>query len=268
MYGIFALLACSDGPAAPVSVALDADTIHALREWPTIAVAPARVEPARAPAVPTLPPVEAPTDGDLRVKLRILVRALPLDSTRDAMLAAIESKSLGVELKTKPGQAGAFAVAVFPTEDRPFLGLDRAWLAGVSDEAGILQAWLLLAHEFRHYQQWLVADEAHRLTFAVYPDRPPDPLQPDGCTALWADEVAAYGLECETAATWGRPDIPGADLCSSYAEEAAFRQRVYWIFRDGPAKSEKNCAAIWAGLAGHPHPEAFNGYPYGASGAP
>lgn len=255
MLGLALLVSCYAAPPAPAS--LSRSERHALQQWPLIPVAPLPIMAGKTPATPVLP--LGRSDTDLMNKVVSLAEANPIRSSRQ-LASDFEHQVLKIHLQVKPGQAGAFAVAKFKTGDQPFMGFDRTWLASVATPDDILGAWLLLAHEQLHYGQWQVADQAHQLTFEVYEDHFPAPLQPDGCVALWEDESAAYSLECAIATQWGRPDLVNPDLCASRVDPAAFKQRVLWIFIRGPTKSEHACIPVWAALAGHPHPEAYEGY--------
>lgn len=241
-----------------VEIAIQAPTaaqVRDLAEWPLVAL-PALPLLGTRPVVPFGD--QLPLDHQAR--LRVLVEQHPHPDVSQGLNGVIVNKNIVYQiyahLDAPLTQFGLYPTTVIAQLDGPLTGLD--WipvltinpdmLEQLATPEQVLQAMLVLYHEYKHYKQWLKqpTDSTFRAT------QQPDQLTAAECRTFWQNEVQAYAAECYLALSWGFPRAFD-DLCPRSVDPAAFRQYMFFSLSElVPA-----CAAVFAELAGHPHPEAF-----------
>lgn len=164
----------------------------------------------------------------------------------------------------KPGSAAGFGITNRsnlkdasglendPREWFPVFRFSVPELLNLNTEKDVLRLWLVVAHEWRHYEQWQEAPEDEKYFW-----QHDTPITPAYCKHDWQIEREAYWQECQTAIEWGVPDIPQLELCRRSTNEQAFDQYLFLRMVKNRT-SLRTCFRTWAELAGHPNPTAFN----------
>ncbi|MDP2933956.1 MAG: hypothetical protein Q8N81_07585, partial [bacterium] len=139
-----------------------------LLDWPLPPAPPSTVE-VRRPSVPTeLPPVRIIggqlSEDDLRKRLGVLLNQHPIQEIRSNLDNLLRTDAVGLIWSKKPPE-GVFLVLRpsalvsipqgFKGENSiPAFQIDANWLARLAGEEAILEAMLLLFHEYQHYKDW------------------------------------------------------------------------------------------------------------------
>jgi hypothetical protein len=127
----------------------------------------------------------------------------------------------------------------------------------MKEDEGVRYAWLMMYHEFIHYQQYLAASEEEK---EVYASQAAFGRTTEAqCRKIYESELEAYGKECAVALDWGFPDLLGGSICPASLDEATFKQVIWKQKGENPqlVAAAPECLPIWAEAASHPHPEAF-----------
>lgn len=234
-------------------------------------IAPPKTLPSMgtAPPIPPLPPAALP-DGtpNVRERLRYLVQANPIAHVRTDMDAAITSGDLLLYANTDVGLLASFAYVprflltkvekdIGTALAVPVFGFDPKLVGGMSTEADAYMGMLVVAHEFRHYLDFVKADDTGKLDFLMKKEGVK--TSEHVCAQMWRSEWDAYHEECGYALEWGMPTVVNGDLCLHYENlDDGFDRYMFVMLSSGvTGQHSPECIPTWARLAGHPHWRAY-----------
>ncbi len=246
-----------------------------LREWPQLPAPPlpAMGTPPQTPVLEplgfTLPTSVVPQPGSpeqiaLSLRLKQLVEAHPRTEVSNGFNQAVTSGELLLNFQTQSWEFATFGVirssdvaAIQHHDSRallPTFSMSLMRLSGLRTAEEVHEAWLVLFHEYHHFEQWRKQPKDERRFWVSRQVAIDEHLSTEECDFHWGVERDAYGAECRLAMDWGMPDIWDG-LCRPIGDAAAFDQSLFdWISARTPMKS---CVQHWARVAGHPRPEAF-----------
>lgn len=252
----------------------------ALREWPPIPHDP----PPPLGTLPSVPDIGAATRFDVppeRVgdrswqmsemvmrRLKFMVSQMPDKTDRDL----IESETVTLVVMDLGGSSRGGWDAVFTDtgeEDghRPVILVDvegvlfppqSAEMIATAEE--VLDFDTALAHELVHYRQWLSRPASERRIFEIRAFDRGDTVPPELCAEKWRLEREGYETTCRDGYAWGVSKPRNLAFCDRVNTPAAFDQGLFQALTssaEGKKGIGTSCAATFARLAGHPHPEAF-----------
>jgi hypothetical protein len=148
-------------------------------------------------------------------------------------------------------------------EFTPTLTIDPFWLANLMTPDEIIFAYLVLFHEYVHYQQYIeTTDEQTKQLFSTnfLSEAEKEKLhitQDQSCAHMWFAELDAYAQECRLANEWG---YPFGDQFCLYVDSPLWSQAFFTMLFNSQTldpKYKTACMRVHAKLAGHPHPELF-----------
>ncbi len=244
-------------------------------DWP-LPPPPSRVAIAtNRPEVQKLPPVIH--DGhnsifkgwdpiSLSLRVEALILQHPHPDIRVDLLRVLEKREIILNYQTRPEIAAIFQIirgdelvgdsVEFPTKNENLvLSLNPTWLAGLQTNDQIIDAMLLMYHEFQHYKQWIHGDADYRKLARMRRDFErglTTVTQAFACTHMWHDESPAYAAQCRLANAWG---VSFAGMLCQYVDSPLWLHALFTTF--GSTNIFQPCLRTFAELAGHPNPSKF-----------
>lgn len=208
--------------------------------------------------------LDSEVDRKLRERFFLIVGSSP-DAEMQELAASLQSGELAVRFGPLPMPTLA-TFAAWPLNgdlkdgNQPFekyqprIVVSLDFILSLRSAEGARYFQVVLNHEYRHYRQYMeTEDEELRRSLLAHVPAKGEVLDERTCRFVWEQELDAYRHSNEKAVLWGVRD----DLSSRLGDEAAFKQIVFITVVRSTMMNLPECVAIWAELAGHPHPEAF-----------
>lgn len=211
--------------------------------------------------------------GSLSLKLKHLIETHPLSIVNHDLYAEIDQGEILINWQPAQGAVAQFQVVPVNAlksislqqskqlkEMMPTLTIDPEWLAELMAADEIILSFLVLFHEYVHFQQYKAGDERTKRLFGAnflseVQRQRWHITQIQGCEHMWMTESDAYAQECRIANEWG---FPFGDQFCLYVDSPLWSQALFSMIFNSPTLDPKYraaCIHIYAKLAGHPHPE-------------
>ncbi len=178
--------------------------------------------------------------ASLSEHLRQIIASHPEPEISQDLYQQIMMGEIGLDFSNHSGTVAVFAV----TRDQliPVVSFDQVTLTNASPTDPKL--WLVLSHEYTHYQQWVRAESEEQRGIFLAGNRPKD-VDPAICTEYWKAEREAYYHECELALALDVDYLLG-DLCTSTENDTAFNRKLFTKLSQNPIYS--SCTTTWTEL--------------------
>ncbi len=192
-----------------------------------------------------------------------------VESNPDPEMAELAAKTRAKEIEVHFGMMPPVLLATFqlwPDDDnlvddgrpydryRPRIMINLDFITQVNQADDLRYLEVVLDHEYQHYKQYQeTTNETLRRTFLAAMPARGQTRSERVCTFLWQNEYEAYRHSSEKAVSWGVRN----DLSVRVGDPRSFAQFVFITAGQNAMMNFPECLPVWAGLAGHPHPEAF-----------
>lgn len=193
----------------------------------------------------------------LLLKLNTLIENHPIAIVRTDLNERLKAGTIFVNWQIAQGLYAQFRVVPSGATRMLVLSFDPQWLASVKTSDEIYLAFLVIFHEYVHFQQYERGDEKVKLYFSSthVPQSQLQITKEDLCRQMWSTEKDAYTQECRVANEWGYPLMETFCL---YVDTPTWSHVIFNRLYQNVYLEERVkriCGPIFAELAEHPHPE-------------